>query len=119
MREMLSVTGALVGAGLGESVALATDGRFSGGSHGLMIGHVAPEAQDGGPIALVRDGDTITIDTEKRTIDLDVPAKELAERRKAWQPKPLRYKTGVFAKYAASVSSAADGAITRPRPSER
>jgi len=114
MREMLSVTGALVGAGLGESVALATDGRFSGGSHGLMIGHVAPEAQDGGPIALVRDGDTITIDTEKRTIDLDVPAKELAERRKAWRPKPLRYKTGVFAKYAASVSSASDGAITRP-----
>jgi dihydroxy-acid dehydratase len=114
MREMLGVTGALMGAGLGESVALITDGRFSGGSHGLMIGHAAPEAADGGPIAFVRDGDTITIDAEKRNLSLDVPAAELAKRRAGFKPPPPRYKTGVFAKYAAFVSSAKDGAITRP-----
>jgi dihydroxy-acid dehydratase len=114
MREMLGVTGALMGAGLGESVALITDGRFSGGSHGLMIGHAAPEAADGGPIAFVRDGDTITIDAEKRNLSLDVPAAELEKRRAGFKPPPPRYKTGVFAKYAAFVSSAKDGAITRP-----
>jgi dihydroxy-acid dehydratase len=115
MREMLGVTGALMGGGYGNTVALITDGRFSGGSRGLMLGHVAPEAADGGPIAFVRDGDTITIDTEKRRLDLDVPEAELAARRNGWTPPAPRYTTGVFAKYAAMVSSAKDGAITRPR----
>ena len=114
MREMLGVTGALMGAGLGDSVALITDGRFSGGSHGLMIGHVAPEAADAGPIAFVRDGDTITIDAEKRSLSLDVAPAELERRRVGFKPPAPRYKTGVFAKYAAFVSSAKDGAITRP-----
>jgi dihydroxy-acid dehydratase len=113
MREMLGITGAIVGAGLGETVALLTDGRFSGGTRGLMIGHVAPEAAMGGPLAALRDGDVVTIDIEARRIDADVPAGETAERLRAWTaPKP-RYASGVFAKYAALVSSAADGAITR------
>ena len=112
MREMLHVTGALIGAGLGDSVALMTDGRFSGATHGFMIGHVAPEAADGGPIALVKNGDTITINVKKRVLDLEISKAELNRRRKAWKtPKP-RYKTGVLAKYARSVDSASEGAVT-------
>ncbi|TAM65334.1 MAG: dihydroxy-acid dehydratase [Chloroflexota bacterium] len=112
MREMLSVTAALVGEGLGETVALLTDGRFSGGTHGLMIGHVAPEAALGGPLALVREGDPIVIDVGRKALDLDVPADELARRRQAWAPPPPRYRGGVMAKYAALVSSASRGAVT-------
>ncbi|GAC1539921.1 MAG: dihydroxy-acid dehydratase [Vulcanimicrobiaceae bacterium] len=113
MREMLGITGAIVGAGLGETVALVTDGRFSGGTRGLRIGHAAPEAAMGGPLAALRDGDVVTIDIENRRLDTDVAAGELADRMRGWTaPKP-RYTSGVFAKYAALVSSAADGAITR------
>jgi dihydroxy-acid dehydratase len=113
MREMLHVTASLVGEGLGDEVALITDGRFSGATHGLMVGHVAPEAFRGGPIAHIRDGDTITIDVEKRELNHDVPEDELARRAAEWtQPEP-RYKRGVFAKYANTVGSAAEGAITR------
>jgi dihydroxy-acid dehydratase len=112
MREMLAVTAAIVGAGLGDSVALITDGRFSGATRGLMIGHVAPEAAVGGPIALLRDGDVVTLDAESRSIDMDVPAAELEARRAAWVPPPLRYKSGVMAKYARIVSSADEGAVT-------
>ncbi|HVM31379.1 MAG TPA: dihydroxy-acid dehydratase [Candidatus Limnocylindrales bacterium] len=114
MQEMLSVTAALVGEGLGETVALITDGRFSGGTRGLMIGHVAPEAALGGPIALVREGDLISIDVDARRVDLDVDGQELARRREAWQPAPPRYRNGVLAKYAALVGSASQGAVTRP-----
>ena len=112
MQEMLSVTGALVGEGLGDVVALLTDGRFSGGTHGLMIGHVAPEAALGGPIALVEEGDEIVIDVDRKALDLDVPAHVLEERRARWTPPPPRYTGGVLAKYAALVSSASLGAIT-------
>ncbi len=112
MQEMLSVTAALVGEGLGEHVALLTDGRFSGGTHGLMIGHVAPEAALGGPIAFVADGDEIEIDVDRKALDLLVAEDVLAARRAAWTPPAPRYPGGVFAKYAALVSSASDGAIT-------
>ena len=112
MQEMLSVTAALVGEGLGDSVALLTDGRFSGGTHGLMIGHVAPEAALGGPIALVDEGDTIVIDVDRKALDLDVPAAELDRRRSSLTTRPPRYVGGVMAKYAALVSSASEGAIT-------
>jgi dihydroxy-acid dehydratase len=112
MREMLGVTGAIVGSGLGDKVALITDGRFSGATHGHMIGHVSPEAAVGGPIALVADGDTIAIDPARRVIDLDVPAAELSRRRAAWREPEPRYRAGVLAKYASLVSSAADGATT-------
>jgi dihydroxy-acid dehydratase len=115
MQEMLSVTAALVGEGLGGSVALLTDGRFSGGTHGLMIGHVAPEAALGGPIALVEEGDEIVIDVEARRLDLDVPEAVIAERRSRWTPPAPRYAGGVMAKYAALVSSASDGAVTTGR----
>jgi dihydroxy-acid dehydratase len=115
MQEMLAVTGALVGEGLGDSVGLLTDGRFSGGTHGLMIGHVAPEAALGGPIALVREGDTITIDVDRRALDLEVDPAELDRRRADWSPPAPNYTSGVFAKYAALVSSASEGAVTRPR----
>ena len=115
MQEMLLVTGALVGEGLGDSVALLTDGRFSGGTHGLMIGHVAPEAALGGPIAVVQEGDQITIDVERKALDLDVPADEIARRFEGWAPPPPRYTGGVMAKYAAQVSSASDGAVTTGR----
>jgi dihydroxy-acid dehydratase len=115
MQEMLSVTAALVGEGLGESVALLTDGRFSGGTHGLMIGHVAPEAALGGPIALVEEGDEISIDVTGRRLDLLVDDAELATRRARWSPPPLRYAGGVMAKYAALVSSASEGATTTGR----
>ena len=112
MQEMLSVTAALVGEGLGDSVALLTDGRFSGGTHGLMIGHVAPEAALGGPIALVDEGDTIIIDVDRKALDLDVPSAELDRRRAGRKRPPPRYTGGVMAKYAALVSSASEGAIT-------
>jgi len=112
MQEMLSVTAALVGEGLGDQVALLTDGRFSGGTHGLMVGHVAPEAALGGPIALVREGDEIEIDVDRKAMDLMVQPAELAARRAAWSPPPPPYRGGVMAKYAALVSSASDGAIT-------
>jgi dihydroxy-acid dehydratase len=115
MQEMLSVTAALVGEGLGGSVALLTDGRFSGGTHGLMIGHVAPEAALGGPIGLVEEGDEIVIDVEARRMDLNVAEEVLAERRARWQAPAPRYTTGVMAKYAALVSSASDGAVTTGR----
>ena len=109
MREMLAVTGALVGQGLGDSIALITDGRFSGATHGLMVGHVAPEAANGGPIAMVRDGDTITLDVKTRQLNVDA---DLTERRAQWKPPAPRYKTGVMAKYAKLVSSASEGAVT-------
>jgi dihydroxy-acid dehydratase len=112
MQEMLSVTAALVGEGLGDSVALITDGRFSGGTHGLMIGHIAPEAALGGPIGLVEEGDTIVIDVDRRALDLDVATDVLAERRGRWAPRPPRYPGGVLAKYAALVSTASEGAVT-------
>jgi dihydroxy-acid dehydratase len=111
MREMLAVTGAIKGAGLGKDVLLLTDGRFSGGTTGLCIGHVAPEAADGGPIALVRDGDRIRLDLAARTLDLLVDEAELADRRKDWMPLPPRYTTGVLGKYAKLVGSASRGAI--------
>ena len=113
MREMLSVTAALVGAGLGDSVALLTDGRFSGATRGLMAGHVAPEAMDGGPIALAREGDMISFDIDNRRLDLEVSEEELAERRAAWMPQAPNYEHGVFAKYARLVSGAETGAVTR------
>ncbi len=114
MREMLGVTAAVVGAGLGKSVALLTDGRFSGASRGLMVGHVAPEAFLGGPIAAIQEGDIILVDCEKKRLDVELSEEELADRlSKVVRPEP-RYKTGVFAKYAASVSSAARGAVTNP-----
>ena len=112
MREMLGVTSAIVGAGLGESVALITDGRFSGATRGYMVGHVAPEAADGGPIALVEDGDTITIDIAQKTISLDVDPAVLEQRRARWQAPPPAYTTGVMAKYIRLVRSASEGAIT-------
>jgi dihydroxy-acid dehydratase len=111
MREMLAVTGAIKGAGLGKDVLLLTDGRFSGGTTGLCIGHVAPEATDGGPIAFVRDGDRIRLDLTTRTLDLLVDDDELARRREGWEPLPPRYTTGVLGKYAKLVGSAAQGAI--------
>lgn len=113
MREMLAVTAALVGAGLGDSVALLTDGRFSGATHGLMAGHVAPEAAVGGPIAAVRDGDTVVFDVKNRKLDLEIPAEELSARLRQWQAPAPRYTTGVMAKYAKLVSSASEGAVTR------
>jgi dihydroxy-acid dehydratase len=112
MQEMLSVTAALVGEGLGDTVALITDGRFSGGTHGLMIGHIAPEAALGGPIGLVEEGDEIVIDVDRKALDLNVPEPVLAERRARWAPRPPRYAGGVMAKYAALVSTASEGAVT-------
>jgi dihydroxy-acid dehydratase len=112
MREMLSPTSALIGEGLGDSVGLITDGRFSGGTYGMVVGHVAPEAFVGGVIALVREGDSITIDAEQRLLQLNVPGDELARRRAEWQPPHPRYTRGVLAKYSKLVSSASRGAIT-------
>jgi len=112
MREMLAPTSAIMGKGLGKEVALITDGRFSGGSHGFVVGHITPEAYVGGPLALVRNGDSVTIDAEKRQLNLNLPAAELKRRRKAWKaPKP-RYTRGVLAKYASAVTSASLGAVT-------
>jgi dihydroxy-acid dehydratase len=113
MREMLGVTAAIVGEGLGESVALLTDGRFSGATRGLMVGHVAPEAAVGGPVAAVREGDTITLDLENRRIEVDLSDEEIAARLAGWTKPEARYKAGVFAKYAALVTSASEGAITK------
>jgi dihydroxy-acid dehydratase len=112
MREMLGVTGAIVGAGLSDSVALVTDGRFSGATHGFMIAHVAPEAANGGPIAAVREGDTITVDAGAGVIDIGIAPEELAKRLAEWKPPAPRYRTGVFAKYCALVASASEGAVT-------
>ncbi|HXH11435.1 MAG TPA: dihydroxy-acid dehydratase [Alphaproteobacteria bacterium] len=115
MREMLGVTGAIVGAGLGETVALLTDGRFSGATRGFMVGHVAPEAARGGPIAAVEEGDMIVIDINQRRLDVEVSEATLKERQSKWQEPAPRYASGVFAKYAALVSSASEGAITHPK----
>jgi len=112
MREMLAVTAALVGAGLGESVALLTDGRFSGATHGLMAGHVAPEAAQGGPIAAVREGDTVVFDVAARELKVELSAAEIQARLANWHPPAPRYATGVMAKYAQSVGSASRGAVT-------
>jgi dihydroxy-acid dehydratase len=114
MREMLAVTGALVGAGLGDSVALLTDGRFSGATHGFMAGHVAPEAVNGGPIAAVADGDTIEFDLPKRTLNVEISDAEMQRRMSTWKAPAPRFSTGVMAKYALMVSSAAQGAVTTP-----
>jgi dihydroxy-acid dehydratase len=112
MREMLGVTGAIVGAGLSDGVALVTDGRFSGATRGFMVGHVAPEAASGGPIAVITEGDMITIDITLRRIDVDVAPAILKDRLARWRAPEPRYRMGVFAKYAALVWSASDGAIT-------
>jgi dihydroxy-acid dehydratase len=112
MREMLMVTGAIKGAGLGKDVLLLTDGRFSGGTTGLCVGHVAPEACDGGPIALVQDGDRIRLDLAAGRLDLLVEPAELERRRAGWKPLEPRYTTGVLGKYAKLVGSAAQGAVT-------
>jgi dihydroxy-acid dehydratase len=115
MPEMLSVTAAIVGEGLGESVALLTDGRFSGATRGLMAGHVSPEAAMGGPIAAVRNGDMIRFDVRKRVLEVEISQQEMRKRMKKWKPQKPRYASGVFAKYAALVSSASQGAVTKPR----
>jgi dihydroxy-acid dehydratase len=112
MREMLAPTSALIGAGLGDSVGLITDGRFSGGTYGLVVGHVAPEAAAGGPLALVVEGDSITIDAERRVLSVDVPEPDMERRRSAWRPPAPRYTSGVLYKYARQVSSASLGAVT-------
>ena len=113
MREMLAITGAIKGAGLGKDVLLITDGRFSGGTTGLCIGHVAPEAVDGGPIAFVRDGDTITLDVANRLLEVEIAdADEWEARKEGWEPLPPKYTRGVLGKYAKVVQSAAHGAIT-------
>jgi dihydroxy-acid dehydratase len=112
MREMLAITGALKGAGRGGDTALVTDGRFSGGTYGFCIGHVAPEAVDGGPIAFVADGDRIRVDVGTHTIELDVPDDELARRRAEWKLPEPRYTSGVLAKYARLAQGAEKGAIT-------
>jgi len=112
MREMLSPTSAIMGKGLGKEVALITDGRFSGGSHGFVVGHITPEAAVGGPLALVKNGDKITIDAKKREMTLHVSKTELNKRKRAWKaPKP-NYRRGVLAKYAKQVNSASKGAVT-------
>ena len=113
---MLSPTSAIIGAGLGDSVGLITDGRFSGGTYGLVVGHVAPEAAVGGLIALVQEGDSITIDADKRLLQLNVPEDEIARRRAAWKPPTPRYTRGVLAKYAAQVSSAS---VSARSPTDR
>jgi dihydroxy-acid dehydratase len=115
MREMLAATAALVGQGISDGVAMVTDGRFSGATRGLMVGHVSPEAMVGGPISLVRNGDEVRIDVKRGTLDLEVTRAEIQARKKKWRPKRLQYKNGALAKYAALVTSASDGAITRPQ----
>ena len=112
MPEMLTPTSALMGAGLGESVALITDGRFSGGSHGFIVGHVVPEAQEGGPIALVRDGDVITLDAERNSIDVDIKETELKSRRTSWSAPPYKYSRGTLYKYIKNVKNASEGCVT-------
>src|SRR6266699_2719901 len=115
MREMLAVTGAIVGEGMGETVALLTDGRFSGATRGLMIGHVSPEAALGGPIAAVHEGDTIRIDIKQRVLEIEISNAEIQRRMANWKPPKPRYATGVFGKYCALVASASEGAVTRPK----
>jgi dihydroxy-acid dehydratase len=115
MREMLHVTAAIVGEGLGDSVALVTDGRFSGATHGLMVGHVSPEAARGGPLAALREGDNVVVDVEARELRVELSADEIVERLREWSPPAPRYTTGVLAKYAALVSSASEGAVTTPQ----
>jgi dihydroxy-acid dehydratase len=112
MREMLAPTSAIIGAGLGDSVGLITDGRFSGGTYGMVVGHVAPEAAVGGAIGLVNEGDSITIDAHGRLLQLNISEEELAQRRAQWQPPAPRYTRGVLAKYAKLVSSSHLGAVT-------
>jgi dihydroxy-acid dehydratase len=112
MREMLSPTSAIMGRGLGSDVALITDGRFSGGTHGFVVGHITPEAFVGGPLALVKNGDVITIDARRRTLTLEISAKEMAVRRRKWKPRKPRYVRGVLAKYSKLVSTASNGAVT-------
>jgi dihydroxy-acid dehydratase len=112
MREMLAVTAAVVGTGLSRDVALVTDGRFSGATHGFAVGHIAPEAAVGGPIGLVEDGDPIVLDVEGRRLDLEVDDAELERRRARWTPPAPRYATGALAKYARLVGSASEGAVT-------
>jgi dihydroxy-acid dehydratase len=112
MREMLGPTSAIMGLGLGKDVALITDGRFSGGSHGFVVGHITPEAFSGGAIGLLEDGDTITIDAEKNRIDVNIDDAELEKRRAAWQQPAPRYTHGVLAKYAKLVATASEGAVT-------
>ncbi len=112
MPEMLTPTSAIMGAGLGNDVALLTDGRFSGGSHGFIVGHITPEAQEGGPIALVENGDKITIDSENNTINVDINEAEMAARRKAWQAPPFKANRGTLYKYIKNVKSASEGCVT-------
>jgi dihydroxy-acid dehydratase len=112
MREMLAPTSALIGSGLGDSVGLITDGRFSGGTYGMVVGHVAPEAAVGGAIALVQEGDRITIDADARLLQVEISDQELEQRRSTWQPPQPRYTRGVLAKYAKLVSSSSLGAVT-------
>jgi dihydroxy-acid dehydratase len=112
MREMLAITGAIKGAGLGKDVLLITDGRFSGGTTGLCVGHIAPETVDAGPIAFVQDGDQITLDVANRRLDIAVEAEELEKRAVGWEPRAPKYTRGVLGKYAKVVQSAAHGAIT-------
>ena len=118
MREMLSTTSAIYGQGMGDKVALITDGRFSGATRGFCIGHVGPEAQEGGPIGLLQDGDMISIDAEKGTLTVDLTEQELAERFKSWQPKQPSFKSGVLWKYAQTVGPARKGAVTHPGGAE-
>jgi dihydroxy-acid dehydratase len=112
MPEMLKPTSMIMGAGLGKSVALITDGRFSGGTHGFVVGHITPEAQSGGAIALVENGDTIVIDAVKKTIDVKISLEELAERKTKWQAPALKHQKGILYKYAKTVSSASEGCVT-------
>jgi dihydroxy-acid dehydratase len=112
MREMLAPTSALIGEGLGDTVGLITDGRFSGGTYGMVVGHVAPEAAVGGPIGLVQEGDAITIDADRNLIELNVPADELARRKALWKEPAPRYTKGIMAKYRLLVKSASEGAVT-------
>ena len=112
MREMLTVSSAIMGSGLGADVALITDGRFSGGTHGFVVGHVTPEAQNGGLLGLVKDEDPISIDAVGRTLSLNVPESEIAARRKKWREPPLKVKRGTLLKYAKCVSSASEGCVT-------
>ena len=112
MPEMLTPTSAIMGAGLGKDVALLTDGRFSGGSHGFIVGHITPEAQEGGPIALVKNGDKVIIDADKNRLEMDVSDAELEERRKAWTAPPFKYTRGTLYKYIKNVKSASEGCVT-------
>ncbi len=112
MREMLAVTAALIGQGYGETVGLITDGRFSGGTHGMVVGHIAPEAQVGGPIAIVQDGDMITIDADKNQLSVELSDEEIAQRLASWHAPAPKYTKGVMGKYVKLVASASEGAVT-------